>query len=108
MVPVSYVPHWYTAEDAENDLEVREIYRRLLWEAATCGVTRHGYETPGEYARRLRKAVPAMGNGLGELTAMYIENRYGELKLGQKKAERANSLWRVLHRLLRKPDTEEK
>ncbi len=101
-------PDWYLGDDTEGELEIREIYRRLLGEAADYGVARRSYETPGEYARRLGETVPHTGEELDELTGIYIDHRYGEKKTGVKQAEKANGLWRILRGLLRKPTPDAK
>ena len=103
-VPVSPVPSWYVAEDVQGTLDVREIYRHLLWDASTFGITHRRHETPYEYARRLGQAVPDSSEQLGELTNLYIDVRYGDLEVENEKVEHANSLWRVLRRLLRGPE----
>jgi len=103
-VPVSPVPSWYTGEDVQGILDIREIYRHLLWEASTFGIKRRHHETPYEYARRLGQALPDSSEKLGELTNLYIDVRYGDLEVEDEKVEHANSLWRVLRRLLRGPE----
>jgi len=104
-MPVSTVPGWYLAEDIQGTLNIREIYRHLLYEASTFGIGRQRYETPHEYTMRLGRSVPDSGEQLGELTDLYIDVRYGDLEVGDKKIEHANSLWRALRRLLRRPET---
>jgi len=102
--PVSTVPVWYLADDIQGTLNIREIYRYLLYEASTFGIRRRRYETPYEYTMRLGRAVPDSGEQLGELTDLYIDVRYGDLEAGDEKVEHANSLWRVIRRLLRRPE----
>jgi hypothetical protein len=106
-VPVSAVPSWYLGEDAQGRLGIREIYRRLLWEASYFGITRRRYETPYEYARRLGQGVPEGGEQVGELTNLYIDVRYGELEAEDRQVDYANSLWQVLRRLLRRPERDQ-
>ena len=103
-VPVSPVPSWYVADEVQGMLNIREIYRHLLWEASTFGIARRRHETPYEYTRRLGQAVPDSSEQLGELTNLYIDVRYGDIEVGDEKVEHANSLWRVFRRLLRGPE----
>jgi len=99
LVPESPVPSWYT-EDVQGMLDIRQIYRRLLWEASCARLARQRHETPYEYARRLGQAVPASSEPLSELTNLYIDVRYGNREAEYKQVDYANSLWKVLQRLL--------
>jgi hypothetical protein len=103
-VPASTVPSWYLGDNIPDMLDIRQIYRHLLWEASTFGVTRQHHETPYEFTRRLGQAVPDSSEKLGELTNLYIDVRYGDLEAKEAKVEYANSLWRVLRRLFRRPE----
>ena len=102
--PVSTVPGWYLADDIQGTMSIREIYRYLLYEASIFGIRRRQYETPYEYTMRLGRTVPDSSEQLDELTNLYIDVRYGDLEVGNEKVEHANSLWRTLRRLLRRPD----
>jgi hypothetical protein len=104
-VPASSVPSWYLG-DVPYMLDIRQIFRHLLWESATFGVTRRRHETPHEFTRRLGQAIPDSSEKLGELTNLYVEVRYGDLEVKNEKVEHANNLWRVLRRLLRRPERE--
>ncbi len=99
---VSPVPSWYLREDVQGTLSIREIYRRLLWQASYSRIARRYHETPYEYARRLGQAVPDGSMQLSELTNLYINVRYGDLEAEHKQVDYANSLWRILQRLLGK------
>lgn len=103
-VPVSAIPSWYLGEDDQGMLSIREIYRRLLWEASYFGIARRRHETPYEYAGRLGQGVPEGSEPVGELTNLYVNVRYGELEAGDRQVDYANSLWQVLRRLLRRPE----
>ncbi|MFH1383292.1 MAG: DUF4129 domain-containing protein [Chloroflexota bacterium] len=102
------IPDWYRRPDIRERLDIREIYRRLLWEAAHLGlVPRRRDETPLEYSTRLGQAMPGSGEPLSGLTRLYIDVRYGDLQAGDKQIDDANSLWRALKSLLEKePQTE--
>jgi hypothetical protein len=94
-------PKYYMDDDITRRLNIREIYRHLLWEAARSGVARRPHETASEYAGRLERAVPDSGESLGRLTDLYIDVRYGETSPPEQKVDSANSIWRALRGLLR-------
>jgi cbb3-type cytochrome oxidase subunit 3 len=84
------------AEDSVTRLSIREIYRHLLRQTAKTGVPREKDETPYEYAGRLVKIIPDGVEPLTELTKLYVDVRYGEYQIEEKKIDNANSLWRRL------------
>lgn len=100
----SPVPRWYTKDEVEGTLGIREIYQRLLWMASYFGVARRRHETPYEYIPRLVQAIPAATEQLGELTSMYIDVRYGDIEAEERQVDYANRLWRALKELLHRPD----
>ncbi|MBI2851840.1 MAG: DUF4129 domain-containing protein [Chloroflexi bacterium] len=95
--------HNHDENDHEDIMDVREIYRRLLREASEVGVTRHHWETPYEYVRRLQAAVPEGSAPLVELTELYIGVRYGALQAEEAVLRHANALWRLLRQLMTSP-----
>jgi len=98
----SAVPDWYTEDDFQGVLSIREIYKHLLWKASGFGIARRHSETPYEYASRLGKAVPEGSTQLGELTSLYVDARYGDLKTEDKQVGYANRLWKAFRGLLGK------
>jgi hypothetical protein len=103
-VTVSPAPRWHPEPDIPGGtLDIREIYRHLLWEASRSRTARRLHETPYEYATRLGQAVPDGSRQLDKLTDLYIDTRYGDREPGDKQVNYANSLWRALRSLLRKP-----
>jgi hypothetical protein len=96
------VPISYADTVISGRLDIREIYRHLLWEAACSGIARGRHETAYEYAERLGQAVPECHEQLAELTGLYIDVRYGEFKPPRGRVNRANNLWKVLQGLLRR------
>jgi hypothetical protein len=102
-VPTAPVPISYADTVISGRLNIREIYRHLLWEAACSGMARGSHETAYEYTERLGQAVPECSEQLAELTGLYIDVRYGDFKAPRGKVTRANSLWKVLQGLLRRP-----
>ena len=90
------------SDDLSHRLNIREIYRHMLWEAARSGVPRRRHETPGEYTDRLESVVPGSGESLDSITEMYIDVRYGETSIPEEQVDNANVLWRTLRGLIRK------
>lgn len=91
--------------DTEEIMDVREIYRRLLHQAAAVGVSRRQWETPYEFGGRLRTAVPGGSPAVAELTELYISVRYGAVRAEEKALKQANALWRMLRQLITSPGT---
>jgi len=88
-------------EDA-RELDVREIYRHMLWEGARSGIPRRKHETASEYSGRLGKNVPESGEPLGDITSLYENVRYGDMKAPEERVESANSWWQKLRAMIRK------
>ncbi len=102
-VPATPVPSWYAEDDGQGMLSIREIYRRLLWEASRSGIVHQSHETPYEYAIRLGQTVPDVSRQVGEITDLYIDVRYGDIEAGDKQVDYANMLWKALKSLLPRP-----
>ncbi len=96
------IPKDLTDDDLSRRLNIREIYRHLLWEAALSGVARRRYETASEYAGRLEQAVPDSSEPLDSITGLYIDVRYGETSAPEEQVDNANVLWRTLRGLIRR------
>ncbi len=96
------IPNWFLEETAEGRLDVREIYRRLLWQAGRYGSGKRGHETPFEYKRRLGSTLPDGGRQLSELTDLYVGVRYAEEDAPAAEVDRANGLWASLSGILRR------
>ena len=90
----------YRADETQR-LDIREIYRRLLWEAARAGFSRFCQETPAEYSRRVGYRLHGGRELLAQLTEIYMGVRYGEIPISEKELDSANSAWRQLRDLLR-------
>ncbi len=101
------VPNWYLEDDTNTILDVREIYRRLLWATSYFGITYRKHETPYEYSKRLSQSIPDSSEKMNELTNLYVGVRYGNLIVKKDKLEHANVLWRFLRTLLRRPGKDE-
>lgn len=101
ITPREVAPRRYLDEEMEGTMDIREIYRRLLWQAARLGMGRRGYETPYEYRGRLEQLVPDGQEPLTEITDLYVNVRYGEIETRKRQVDRANSLWQTLKAILR-------
>ena len=93
--------NWQPEEDIKRRLSVREIYQHLCWQGARIKIPREDYETPSEYALRLGQAVPDSIEPLQEITSLYLDVRYGEHQIEDKKTDDANTIWEKLLNLLK-------
>jgi hypothetical protein len=89
-------------EDAAGRLDIREIYRHVLWEGRRSGMPRRRHETPSEYSGRVGRAVPEGEASLKNITGEYEDVRYGEIKVPEEQVDKANSLWQTLKGMLRR------
>jgi len=87
--------------DFEGEMDVREIYRHVLWEGKLSGLPRRRQETPGEYSVRLGHAVPESDKPLKDITREYESVRYGDNIVPEERVKSANSLWEKLKVMLR-------
>lgn len=85
----------------DGDMEVRELYARLLEEARLVGVPRKKEATPFEYLATLKRHLPVHGEALERITADYVLVRYGEQPLHQEEKGLLNQLWRSVIQGLR-------
>ncbi len=101
ITPDEVTMHRFPDEEKEGTMGIREIYRRLLWQASLFGMGRRTYETPYEYQGRLGQLAPDGQEPLTEITDLYVNVRYGEVETGRRQVDRANSLWQTLKRIFR-------
>ena len=100
-VPSSVSPIWQPEGDVKRRLSIREIYRHLLWQGARLRIPRESYETPSEYAGRLGRFAPDSTEPLQEITGLYLDVRYGERQIEEKKTDDANTVWEKLLSILK-------
>jgi hypothetical protein len=62
---------------SSSDTWMRRLYRRFLLRMKRAGSPRRLNETPREYVRRVAAAHPVLREPMEELTARYMEERYG-------------------------------
>jgi hypothetical protein len=75
-------PAAVTLEDANQPLDIRELYRGLLWEGKQAGLAKKSADTPYEYQGTLGKVVPGERASLAALTEAYVQVRYGHTVIG--------------------------
>jgi hypothetical protein len=83
-------------------MDIREIYRHVIWEEGRSGVARRRHETASEYSERLGRTVPEGEGLLKGLTGAYENVRYGEIKVPEERVDEANGWWEKLRGLVRK------
>lgn len=91
----------YIFKENPGRLEIRDIYRHLLWEGKRSGMPRHRQETVEEYAARLGERLPEATAPVNGITDMYSGVRYGDVAAPEERVDSANSLWQKLRNLLR-------
>jgi hypothetical protein len=89
-------------EDATGRMDIREIYRHVLWEGNRSGIPRRRHETPREYSGRMMRSVPEGESSLKDITGEYEDVRYGEINIPEEQVDEANRLWQTLKGMLRR------
>jgi hypothetical protein len=82
-------------------LRIREVFKRLLKDAARAGIGWNPHETPYEYAERFAQSLPDAGPQMAELTHLYVNVRYSASDAADAQVSLANGLWRHIRELLR-------
>ena len=90
-----------TIEGEEQYLDIRELYRGLLWEGEQVGHPKAKSQTPYEYQRALAGFFPDEHEDLAEITGTYVENRYGHVPVGSALGQRLMRVWLKLRAALR-------
>lgn len=88
-------PEW------SGTLTVRQIYARLQSLAARMGHPRSPQQTPVEYLSVLSGALPDLRPDFVDITAAYLEARYGPLPASAPTVQVANKAWRHAEPALR-------
>jgi Domain of unknown function (DUF4129) len=81
-------PEW------SGTLSVRQIYARLQRLAATIGYPRAPQQTPIEYLRVLSAAMPNLTNDFTDITAAYLQARYGAVPAPGPAVLAATNAWK--------------
>jgi hypothetical protein len=93
-----------TITDTERFLDVRELYRGLLWVGAESGFPKALEQTPFEYEALLSQAVPgvSVSEGLAVITEAYVADRYGHVQAGSEHGKTLMQAWFRLRSALRR------
>lgn len=89
------------ADEDVQDLDIREIYRGVLWEGSHAGCVRGESDTPYEYAARLGLKEGMPNSAIQAITEAYVEVRYGGAAIVGERLTLLNRLWRKLRLGLR-------
>jgi hypothetical protein len=92
----------YSFDEDAAGMDIREIYRHVLWEGRRSGMPRRPHETPGEYSGRVTRSVPEGRETLRDITGEYEDVRYGDMTVPPERVARANGLWQALKGMLRR------
>jgi hypothetical protein len=87
-------------------LDVRELYRGLLWEGNRAGHPKPSAQTPFEYAVDLKSAVGRQQASLEVITDAYVRDRYGHLKAAGDEGMALVHRWLSLRSAMRGPPEE--
>ncbi len=90
-----------TVTGEDQYLDIRELYRGLLWEGEQAGHPKAKWQTPYEYERDLTGLFPDERAGLAEITGTYVENRYGHVAVASDLGQRLMRVWLKLRSALR-------
>lgn len=100
--PAPVPPKSVTAEDAGQLLDVRELYRGLLWEGQQAGVPRRVGDTPYEYQQTLVGLKP-VHEEVAAVTEAYVQERYGHIPVDTNRLAALFRIWLRLRSALRQP-----
>lgn len=92
-------------EGDEQPLDIRELYRGLLWEGNKAGLPKRTGDTPYEYKSTLEGALAGEYGSLSILTDAYVQNRYGHIPVKNEYLKSLVQLWLRIRALLRSRNT---
>ncbi len=82
-------------------LDIREVYRGLLWEGAACGHPKFHAHTPNEYKITVQNVVPTEKESIQAITEAYIKDRYGNMPISEEQSLSLVREWLKLRSALR-------
>ena len=88
--PVSPAPSY------PGDMEIRDLYSSLLYEARQAGFPKEESQTPYDYLPELEQQLAEDKEALQAITKDYVENRYGERPIEGTELSMLNRLWRTV------------
>lgn len=93
------LPGRFRAADPQSALaEIRKIYARLLVLGSELGIPRRPSQTPSEYLRDLKMTFVNQEKELEQITASYINLRYGESPESYEQVQLVTHAWEVVAR----------
>ena len=88
--PASPVPSY------QGDMEIRQLYSSLLYEARQAGFPKEESQTPYDYLPELEQRLVEDKEALQTITNDYVESRYGERPIASAELSMLNRLWRTV------------
>ena len=88
--PASPVPSY------QGDMEIRQLYSSLLYEARQAGFPKEESQTPYDYLPELEQRLVEDREALQTITKDYVESRYGERPIASAELSMLNRLWRTV------------
>lgn len=82
-------------------LDVREVYRGLLWEGAASGHPKFASQTPYEYRSNLQNVVAGQRESIEAITNAYVRDRYGHIAPSDDEGMSLVRLWLSLRSAIR-------
>jgi hypothetical protein len=82
-------------------LDIRELYRGLLWEGAASGHPKYPSQTPYEYRSNLQSIMSGDKESIEAITAAYVKNRYGHIRPPDDEGMSLVRTWLALRSALR-------
>ena len=79
-----------------GDMEIRQLYSSLLYEARQAGFPKEESQTPYDYLPELEKRLVEDKEALQTITKDYVESRYGERPIASGEQSMLNRLWRTV------------
>ena len=82
-------------------LDIREVYRGILWEGAACGHPKVHSQTAYEYGANLEKAIAGQKELIQTITHAYVQGRYGHVPASDQEALALVNRWLSLRAAMR-------
>jgi hypothetical protein len=82
-------------------LDIRELYRGLLWEGAASGHPKYPSQTPYEYRSNLQTVMSGDKDSIEVITAAYVKDRYGHIQPSDDEGMSLVRTWLVLRSAMR-------
>ncbi len=80
----------------QGDMEIRQLYSSLLYEARQAGFPKEESQTPYDYLPELEQRLVEEKEALQSITNDYVEHRYGERPIEGAELSMLNRLWQTV------------